>query len=287
MEPIQQNQNDNISTPPAPSTPIDPSNPMAFLDEKGNEALNAAYWDTRPVTIERRAAHDAAVARVQQQFALAEHKAPAAPIPPTLEEYNKSSQASPLDALTVAQRAAYYDPNDPNHDEAVALAEKATQDFELKEGEKALLESLPPLPAGKSWDTGMAAEVIAIAEESGVPEVDLNAALEAYAKHGSPTILSYEQAEAMMRQKWGADYETKLSAAKDALRDFPVLLDFLDRTRLGNDPAILMHLAEKGVSRQAIQAEIDRVTYDPKSAYRAGNEAEVERVRLLFKRLYA
>ncbi len=290
-EPIQ---NDITATPPAPATSIEPSNPMAFLDEKGNEALKAAYWDTRPVTVERRAAHDAAVAQVQQRFALAEHKAPTAPIPPTLDEYNRSSAVSPLDKLSVAQRAAFYDASDPKHDEAVALVEKATQELELNAGEQELLKSLPPLRAsGAEWDTGVVVELQQIAESSGIPAETMSAALATFAKNASPKdmIETAEEAEAVCRAKWGDQgYEEKVSAAKEMVAKFG-LADFMDRSRLGNNPVVIEILAQIGGQRQAIQTEIDAVVSDPKSPYRNASDprhdAEIERVRLLFKKLYA
>ncbi|WP_149537517.1 hypothetical protein [Siccirubricoccus phaeus] len=63
-----------------------------------------------------------------------------------------------------------------------------------------------------------------------------------------------EQAEAELRKGWGARYETKLAAARGAItkaaQTSPEIMEFLERTGLGNDPRFIRKVAAMAARRK-------------------------------------
>ena len=90
-----------------------------------------------------------------------------------------------------------------------------------------------------------------------------------------------------------AETEKIIADAKAAAQKLgPKMLDWLDETSLGNDPSVLYALAawKRGdlqMSPAKAKAELDKLTRDPKSAYRdanaVGHKSAVARANMLYR----
>lgn len=231
------------------------------------------------------------------------------PIPqsdaPVTEPEAPTPEPGPQDFVPAGWREAYFSKDHPQHEEAINLVRQKML-LQTKQDDDAELDAmggkdaippdeqrpsveLPALSAGKEWDDGLTTELIAVAASAGIPAADLTEGLNYFAAHGSGEIPTAEAAEQTLRGIWKGDYENKIAAAKEAVRPFPGLIEYLDRTGLGNSPAILQWLAARGASRAGIQKEIDELSATPE--YRDGSHVRhadvVEQVRLKYRALYA
>lgn len=201
-------------------------------------------------------------------------------------------------------KAAYFAKNHPRHEEAVQemlrvhkAQQMKTDEVELEaiggkdsipEGEQMTMVDLPPARAGQEWDKVAASQAIAIAEQAGIPTSLVQEAVNVIAKTGAPPM-SYEEGEKRLRVIFGADFDSKLAAANRVLAEFPLMRDFIIDSGYGNDPGLIHWLAQQGQSRQTVQQQIDELSVS--DAYLKGghpkHDETVERVRLLYKKLYA
>jgi hypothetical protein len=146
------------------------------------------------------------------------------------------------------------------------------------------VQALSPLVSGAGFDQETAQEVInhavslAVMDQSGVSLEDPAACV---------TVLQ--------RQLGGDEAASIIRDAQDAADKFgQEFKDWLDETQLGNSPAVLQALAaytrgEFSMSATAAQSELEKLTRDPKSAYRnAGDpkhKSAVARANLLYARV--
>jgi hypothetical protein len=90
-----------------------------------------------------------------------------------------------------------------------------------------------------------------------------------------------------LKERWGEEYGPRLQRVHSTVGKLgPKFAAWLDATGLGNDPAVLVALAEYGagtskLSQADAQRELSAIMTDPKHPHWHGSKASVDRVRLL------
>lgn len=97
-----------------------------------------------------------------------------------------------------------------------------------------------------------------------------------------------ERAVEVLKQVWGAEWETRLDQVTQFAAQYPALVRFADETGYGNDPHVIIAVWKAIQGQEQLDAEIKEAMRDP--AYLTGHGREhkraVERVRRLFEKKY-
>ena len=140
--------------------------------------------------------------------------------------------------------------------------------------------------------TAMLSEFGILAKSAGVSQAEADhlvrlytdvALSEAHAVDAS----SRESVLGWLHLRWGEDFESKMKAVHATVaKHGPTFKRWLEATRLGDSPAMLVALAEYGagtskLSQTQAKKELDAIMSDPKSPYWSGSKSAVDRVRLL------
>ena len=149
---------------------------------------------------------------------------------------------------------------------------------------------------------GYLTELTPMAQEARIPVSELQDIVDYAVSLGVSDVsrIDYagnpEASIAVLKRTYGEEGADKIIAdARAAVRSMPrSVADWLDSTGLGDDPSTLQALAawKRGdlrMSASKAQAELDRLTKDPKSDYRnanaPGHKAAVARANVLYKAL--
>lgn len=138
-----------------------------------------------------------------------------------------------------------------------------------------------------------------LAKELGVPAEEMQGVVDyavslAVSDESGVNLSDLDACASVLRNRYGGEADRIIADAQKAVtRLGPKVAEFLDRTQLGNSPAVLAALAsyERGdlrMSPEKAQAELDKLTKgeDLRSAYRnanhPGHKAAVDRANLLY-----
>jgi hypothetical protein len=114
----------------------------------------------------------------------------------------------------------------------------------------------PELPAGMPYDEALEKAALPIAHKLGLTPHQVQGLIDFYAGHQSQSVQTMlrgqqeEQTHAIgqLQQEWGGSYDTKVSQAARAARHFggQGLIDFLNQSGAGNNPALVRAFAKVG-----------------------------------------
>lgn len=173
----------------------------------------------------------------------------------------------------------------------------------------------PELPAGLPYDEALEKAALPIAHKLGLTPHQLQGLLDFYAGHQSQSVQAVlrgrqeeeTQAIGQLQQEWGGSYDTKVSQAARAARHFggQGLVDFLNQSGAGNNPALVRAFAKVGAMMSEDTLKTGKAhgfSLSPDEARREANKlmaapaytnrdhpehgSVVEQVQQLFERAY-
>lgn len=162
----------------------------------------------------------------------------------------------------------------------------------------------PTLPEGVPWDGEMQKEFLGVAHKAGLNSEQAAALLEWYAGKTVTAVEGMAQATVQvaetLKKEWGAQYDRNLALAQRVVSHLggPDVLQTLDASGLGNDPALIRLFARVGrvmAEAQMIPGEVEgvpgpeearatlaKIMSDPNHAYQpkfAGTPAHDEAIK--------
>jgi hypothetical protein len=117
--------------------------------------------------------------------------------------------------------------------------------------------ALPAIPTAEQWDLPVIDGIRRTARDLNVPDTTVHAVLAHVARTGDQAPVDYATAEAQLRRRWGATYESHLEAAQLAYAKLPIpARAWLSREGYENDPRLVELFAAIGAPLQAGTAEL-------------------------------
>jgi hypothetical protein len=231
-----------------PSAPAAPAALDADVEITAARAAYTAAVET-PFTLpsQRLAAEQRFTAAYQAKYppSAPEAAPPAAVVPVVTGLTPESTRAR------IAELRAEYDQHNPGSPRYTQIDAELEQLYKALYPPEATTETpepdrLPELPAGFQWDHAALMDVYQVVEREGLPKAEFHQGIALAAQLAAgPVAPTSEEAEATLREKWGGDYDAKLTAARGVVKRLPPrVLDYLDDTGLGDHPAMIEHLAE-------------------------------------------
>lgn len=158
-------------------------------------------------------------------------------------------------------------------------------------------EGLPPSLVTEEA-TGLLGEFGILAKAAGVPLAEADRFVRLYTEVATTeghavNASSPDSVIGWLHHRWGEEFDAKMGTVHATVQKLgPRFSQWLEATRLGDDPAVLVALAEFGAGtsklpRAEAQRQLDEIMSDPKHGYWHGSKSSVDRVRLLSEIAYA
>jgi hypothetical protein len=146
--------------------------------------------------------------------------------------------------------------------------------------------------------TAMLSEFGVLAKSVGVSQTEANQFVRLYTEVATSEAHAVDagnpdSVRGWLRERWGGEFDARLNKVHATVHKLgPKFSAWLNATGLGNDPAVLVALAEYGAGTSKLpkaeaQRQLDTIMGDPKHPYWHGSKSAVDRVRLLSEAAYA
>ena len=148
----------------------------------------------------------------------------------------------------------------------------------------------PEIPEGMAYNEDLEKQFLPVAHKLGLNNKQVNALVAWQTETVKQEVEQYKQgmktAEEGLKKEWGNDYANKVSIAQRVVKDYAnqEVVDFLEKTKLGNNPAFVKFIYEigsalvedgaapkgggsgSGLTAEAAQQKINTLLADPQFA---------------------
>ncbi len=162
----------------------------------------------------------------------------------------------------------YLDRNHPDHEKAVQYVAQQTRIEAERKGYAEGNPSYADVPVPEPWKDDPAwLDTASICKECGVPSDVVREIVNLAEQHGVEYSWTPERAEAVLRRQWGAEFDTNLAQAEEAINRYPGLMEHLERSGLVNNPRLIQLAALLAAKSGDAQDEINEILADKTHPY--------------------
>lgn len=110
----------------------------------------------------------------------------------------------------------------------------------------------PEIPEGMAYNEGLEKQFLPVAHKIGLNTKQVNALIawqaETMKQEAEQSRQGMKTAEEALKKEWGNDYANKVSVAQRVIKDYAgqEVVDFLEKSQLGNNPAFIKFVHEIG-----------------------------------------